>query len=83
MSESESADSVSPKHEDDSSAPMAEEKVEESTSMKRQHDDDDAAAAAESEESENEWIGPLPTEAAPAKKKKGWFLRLKSECGHA
>lgn len=71
MSESESVDSASPEHEDDSSAPKVEEKVEESSSIKRPHDDD---APAESDESENEWIGPLPTEAAaPAKKKKGFF----------
>ncbi|KAG4074671.1 hypothetical protein HA402_004542 [Bradysia odoriphaga] len=44
------------------------EKVDDSASKKRQHNDD----AEEPAESDEEWIGPMPTEAAaaPAKKKK-------------
>lgn len=70
MSENES-DVIVTKEQDDDNATA--EKAEESTSNKRSHDD----VPEESEESDNEWIGPLPTEAAaPAKKKKGCFPNL-------
>lgn len=58
----------------DDDAPAA--KSEEIASNKRQHDD----VPDESDESDNEWIGPMPTEAAaPAKKKKGMSYNL--DCG--
>ncbi|KAJ6632608.1 Peptidylprolyl isomerase domain and WD repeat-containing protein 1 [Pseudolycoriella hygida] len=66
MSDSDSNESVSSGHEHDKEEQISETNVEEnqeSTSQKRQHSE-------ESEESENEWIGPMPTEAVPAKKKK-------------
>lgn len=68
MSESESSDSSSTEQSENEDE-VSEEKPEESTSKKRQHDE----AAEESAESDTEWIGPMPTEAAatPAKKKKG------------
>lgn len=70
MSENESDDNVTKEHGDDDTSA---EKAEESTSNKRSHDD----VPDESDESDNEWIGPLPTEAAaPAKKKKGQFPNL-------
>lgn len=83
MSESESEDSVSTEHEDDSCTA----KVEESTSKKRQHEDVQEnvtevvpEVAKEADESDNEWIGPMPTEAAaPAKKKKGLLFRSKKK----
>lgn len=39
----------------------------EASGTKRQHDGEAEKSASEDEE----WIGPLPTEAAPAKKRKG------------
>lgn len=43
----------------------------ESSSIKRKHE-----AEIEAEDSgEDDWIGPLPTDAAPAKKVKGWYLK--------
>lgn len=79
MSGSESEDSASTEHEKESAGDKEEsavdkeetEQVVESTSKpeKRPHED---APEEESAESDNEWIGPMPTEAAaPAKKKKG------------
>lgn len=40
---------------------------------------------AEDNETENddEWIGPLPSDAAPPKKQRGWFFyRLTGQCKH-
>lgn len=45
---------------------------EESSASKRSHETDDKPD--ESGESSDEWVGPLPTEAAPAKKRKGKFF---------
>lgn len=39
----------------------------EASGAKRPHDDENNKSESEDEE----WIGPLPTEAAPAKKRKG------------
>lgn len=47
--------------------PHDEENDAEANDAKRPHDDENKKSESEDEE----WIGPLPTEAAPAKKRKG------------
>lgn len=78
MSGSESDDNVTKEQEEatKSDDDASTEKPEESTSNKRPYEE----APDESDESDNEWIGPLPTEAAaPAKKKKGPFCNFMCE----
>lgn len=44
---------------------------EEATASKRQHESDEKPD--EDEESSDGWVGPLPTDAAPVKKRKGFI----------
>lgn len=44
---------------------------EEATASKRPHESDDKPV--EDDESSDGWIGPLPTDAAPVKRRKGFI----------
>lgn len=41
---------------------------------KRERDDDSSAAEESSADEDEEWIGPMPTEAVQVKKRKGLYL---------
>lgn len=47
----------------------------ESSATKRPHDsDDNTKNEDDGDESSDGWVGPLPTDAAPIKKRKGIFV---------